>query len=66
MGWAVVLAGVQKGGTSSLAELMMNHSGVCMSKLGKETHFHDKVGPGRCQEQEARVDMHDAELLRQP
>ena len=42
--WAVVLAGVQKGGTTSLAELIMNHSGICISKRGKETHFHDVGG----------------------
>jgi len=40
----IILIGVQKGGTSSVAGQIMAHSAVCQSKKGKETHFHDARG----------------------
>ena len=40
----IILIGVQKGGTSSVAGQIMAHSAVCKSQKGKETHFHDARG----------------------
>jgi len=42
---AIILLGVQKGGTTSISSLINSHSAVCFNKAGKdgkETHFHHK------------------------
>ena len=44
---SVVVLGVQKGGTTSLSKIIMQHTGICPSKRGKETHFLDGKGTGK-------------------